>query len=439
MRKFNEVLKGLREERHLSQRALAEKLGISNSAVGMYESGNREPNYDILEQIADFFNVDMNYLLGKTTIKNSYINKNSLQYDRHIVSIHMENIIKCQLADGQISDDPKYIIEYLKEILDNRLNEDDRYTTNHLYVKFYDWLTGNDDISDVEVTCLNKALTNDGSYNYLEDDEIFYDILNEDMSLNRIISMESEDESKYSMALKYERDLKIELLKDKYTVEEKEILNKKLNALQCIISEFNSEYDFLDQYDNFVAEIKNQAEKYRFKFKIIEPEIFDKFELEHIKKYRTLDKYGKDLVDTVLQKEYERRTEHAKEFIMLQPPLLVPYYGHVASAGTGQYVFDDIPPEMIEIENEMDNMQVDFAIGVNGDSMEPTYRDGDTLLIKKQSEIHIGEVGIFMINGEAFVKELGDGVLISHNKKYKDIHINDSVICLGKVISKHIS
>lgn len=44
-----------------------------------------------------------------------------------------------------------------------------------------------------------------------------------------------------------------------------------------------------------------------------------------------------------------------------------------------------------------------------------------------------------MINGEAFVKELGDGVLISHNKKYKDIHINDSVICLGKVISKHIS
>lgn len=158
-------------------------------------------------------------------------------------------------------------------------------------------------------------------------------------------------------------------------------------------------------------------------------------ELNYIKKYRALDEHGKDMVDTVLQKEYERRTEHAKEFIMLQPPLLVPYYGHVASAGTGQYVFDDIPPEMIEIENEMDNMHVDFAIGVNGDSMEPTYHDGDTLLIKKQSEIHIGEIGIFMINGEAFVKELGDGVLISHNKKYKDIHINDSVICLGKVIS----
>ena len=163
-------------------------------------------------------------------------------------------------------------------------------------------------------------------------------------------------------------------------------------------------------------------------------------ESSHIKKYRSLEECDKKIVNDIIERlSITRRSEHAKEFIALQPPLLIPYYGHVASAGTGQYVFDDIPPEMIEIENEMDNMQVDFAIGVNGDSMEPTYRDGDTLLIKKQSEIHIGEVGIFMINGEAFVKELGDGVLISHNKKYKDIHINDSVICLGKVISKHIS
>ena len=160
-------------------------------------------------------------------------------------------------------------------------------------------------------------------------------------------------------------------------------------------------------------------------------------ELNYIKKYRALDEHGKDMVDTVLQKEYERRTEHAKEFIMLQPPILVPYYGHVASAGTGQYVFDDIPPEMIEIENEMDNMHVDFAIGVNGDSMEPTYHDGDTLLIKKQSEIHIGEIGIFMINGEAFVKELGDSVLISHNKEYSDIKIKKDIICMGKVIGKY--
>ncbi len=161
-------------------------------------------------------------------------------------------------------------------------------------------------------------------------------------------------------------------------------------------------------------------------------------EWNFIKKYRSLEECDKELIDCLTERLSNQRHQ-PKEFIALQPPLLVPYYGHVASAGTGQYVFDDIPPEMIEIENNMENMRVDFAIGVNGDSMEPTYRDGDTLLIKKQSDINIGEIGIFMINGEAFVKELGDGVLISHNKKYEDIHINDSVICLGKVISKHIS
>lgn len=147
-----------------------------------------------------------------------------------------------------------------------------------------------------------------------------------------------------------------------------------------------------------------------------------------------LEKILQDLVKNKLDPTY--KPEPYKEFITIQPPLLVPYYGHIASAGTGQYVFDDIPPEMIEIENTMDNMQANFAIGVNGDSMEPTYQDGDILLVKKQSEIHIGEVGIFMINGEAYVKELGNGSLISHNNAYEDIKISDTTTCIGKVLGK---
>lgn len=72
MREFKEVLKGLREERRLSQKELAEDLNLGISTIGMYENGSRMPKYDILEQIADYFNVDMNYLLGKTPIRNSY-------------------------------------------------------------------------------------------------------------------------------------------------------------------------------------------------------------------------------------------------------------------------------------------------------------------------------------------------------------------------------
>lgn len=144
-----------------------------------------------------------------------------------------------------------------------------------------------------------------------------------------------------------------------------------------------------------------------------------------------LNKNLQDLVKMKLDPTY--KPEPYKEFMVIQPPILVPYYGHIASAGTGQYVFDDIPPELIELEYEMDNMEIDFAIGVNGDSMEPTYSDGDTLLVKK-TEVHKGDIGIFMINGEAFVKELGDGKLVSHNKSYSDIDITSDTKCIGKVI-----
>lgn len=156
-------------------------------------------------------------------------------------------------------------------------------------------------------------------------------------------------------------------------------------------------------------------------------------EIDHLKKYRSLDDYGKKAVDALVDIEYERRSE-PKEYIQLLPPIVIPSYGHIASAGTGQYVFDDIPPMMIEIENTMENQEVSFAIDVNGDSMEPTYHDEDTLLVKKQSALNVGEIGIFMINGEAYVKELGKDALISHNKNYKDIELTENTICIGKVV-----
>ena len=93
---------------------------------------------------------------------------------------------------------------------------------------------------------------------------------------------------------------------------------------------------------------------------------------------------------------------------------------------------------MIEVENNHINMQADFAVGVNGDSMEPTYSDGDVLLIKKQHSLNKGDIGIFMIDGEAFVKEYDGDVLKSHNKAYPDILVSENTVCLGKVIGKHI-
>ena len=78
----------------------------------------------------------------------------------------------------------------------------------------------------------------------------------------------------------------------------------------------------------------------------------------------------------------------------------------------------------------------EFVVRVCGDSMEPTYKDGDKLYIEPMQQIEKGDIGIFSINGDVFVKECGDGVLISHNPKYKPIPLDesDNLHCFGKVI-----
>lgn len=71
MGNFNGVLKSLRTAKGLTQIELSKMLKISRSTIGMYESGAREPDFKTLELIADYFNVDTNYLTGRPNSKNT--------------------------------------------------------------------------------------------------------------------------------------------------------------------------------------------------------------------------------------------------------------------------------------------------------------------------------------------------------------------------------
>lgn len=70
MATFGDRLKTLRSRKELSQMQLSKQIGISKSSINMYERGEREPKFETLEVIADYFNVDLDYLLGKTNIEN---------------------------------------------------------------------------------------------------------------------------------------------------------------------------------------------------------------------------------------------------------------------------------------------------------------------------------------------------------------------------------
>ena len=158
-------------------------------------------------------------------------------------------------------------------------------------------------------------------------------------------------------------------------------------------------------------------------------------EFEHIKKYRDLDDHGRKVVDFILEEEHSRsrgniiQLEHRRN-------RLVQYYQRFASAGSGQLVFDDVPVDLIEIPDVPEYKDVKYAIGVNGRSMEPLYHDGDILLVKPADDVAVGDIGIFIVDGQSYVKKRGRDCLISVNEEYADIPLDESSSCLGEVVDK---
>lgn len=69
-------MKALREEHGYSLRFIADRCDISKSAVAMYEAGKRNPKIETLEALADLFNVDIDYLVGNSDIRNAYAQNN---------------------------------------------------------------------------------------------------------------------------------------------------------------------------------------------------------------------------------------------------------------------------------------------------------------------------------------------------------------------------
>lgn len=173
------------------------------------------------------------------------------------------------------------------------------------------------------------------------------------------------------------------------------------------------------------------------------------YEYDYIKKYRILDSHGRDIVDTILDKEVQRINKHISldahpttliEFHPKQDSkiIVLPYFPAGASAGTGLFILGNEAEDEIELPALPEYEAADYAIDVKGHSMEPDYSNGDIALVSQYAEMFPGDIGVFVINGEAYIKELGVKELISHNQDYDNIPIreSDNVVCMGKVIGK---
>lgn len=170
-------------------------------------------------------------------------------------------------------------------------------------------------------------------------------------------------------------------------------------------------------------------------------------EENHIKKYRKLDPTGQEHISSFLDWEV-KRTEQLRQ--AKAPAAIIEFqsssnennrmveYFRSASAGSGVFILGNEVAEQISIPNTPENQAVDFAIKVSGDSMLPDYADGDIVLVSQKAELFHGDVGIFIINNNAYIKEYGEKELISRNPDADNIQIAeyDNIVCMGKVIGK---
>lgn len=117
----------------------------------------------------------------------------------------------------------------------------------------------------------------------------------------------------------------------------------------------------------------------------------------------------------------------------------LPLYSIAVSAGTGQFL-DSEHYDMTEVGPEVPD-SANFGVKVAGDSMEPRFHNGQTVWVSQQHSLMTGEIGIFLYDGCAYLKQLkalGDHlVLHSLNPAYDDIEISPELPLrvLGKVIA----
>ena len=108
-----------------------------------------------------------------------------------------------------------------------------------------------------------------------------------------------------------------------------------------------------------------------------------------------------------------------------------------AAAGFGEDLGEARGEEMILLADR-ETEQADEIITVCGHSMEPTFLDGDLVLIRHTKELREGEIGIFLVDNEGYIKEYRKDGLHSHNPEYRTMTFREDqdVRCIGRVIGK---
>lgn len=143
---------------------------------------------------------------------------------------------------------------------------------------------------------------------------------------------------------------------------------------------------------------------------------------------------------TLAELEKPVSDESANEIEPEESRLKINCSAYRVSAGAGFELGEDDEWYEIEVPDTPEACKADFALQIKGNSMEPIYFDGDIVLVKEQPSVDLGQIGIFSIEGNGYIKKFGGDRLISLNAEYDDIvfsdYDEDRIRCFGKVIGR---
>ncbi len=95
---FKYRLRDLRRERNISGKTLAQCLGVTDANVSQWENGRNYPNQSVLEKIADYFDVSLDYLMGRTDIKKPIIDITQIPYGYDKLTKQQKEVIDDLIA-----------------------------------------------------------------------------------------------------------------------------------------------------------------------------------------------------------------------------------------------------------------------------------------------------------------------------------------------------
>lgn len=98
--------------------------------------------------------------------------------------------------------------------------------------------------------------------------------------------------------------------------------------------------------------------------------------------------------------------------------------------------FDSLKPKFhVQIRRRKETAEIDFLTHVD-ESLVPPFHTGELLMMKRQDHIHVGELGIFLIDGSLRLKLMGAEALYSLNPKYPPIYFSFST--MPKCVAKYL-